>query len=258
MSRPSIIGAQNFRDDDGSADPGVEARLREYASGEAGDRQVLAELSGSRVLIPVVAVATETEEGVGGLTKDKNSEVAVPVMTGRDGRRGMLAFTSVDAVRRWRADARPVPFTTKDACQAALEEGADALVIDVAGPRTYTVQGRFLSMLAETGAVPEPKDDPQVLALIYQVTHGEFGIDRVRVHPSERAELGIRLELGERDDESLRRVAERLAAELRHVLPGGIELSAVVRAPRTGADGGGADGGGADGDGRGDGREGTG
>ncbi|WP_017571985.1 SseB family protein [Nocardiopsis halotolerans] len=232
MSRPSIIGAQNFRDDDGSVDPEVEARLREHAEGRAGDRQVLAALSGSRVLIPVVAVATETEEGVGGLTKDKNSEVAVPVMTGRDGRRGMLAFTSVDAVRRWRPDARPVPFTIGDACRAALDEDADALVIDVSGPLPYTVQGRFLSMLAKDGVVPEPKDDPQVLALVYGVTHTEFGIERVRIHPSERADLGIRLELDERDDETLRRVAERLTTELRHVLPGGIELSAVVRARR--------------------------
>ncbi|RKS09872.1 type III secretion system (T3SS) SseB-like protein [Nocardiopsis sp. Huas11] len=232
MSRPSIIGAQNFRDDDGSADPDVEARLREHAAGRTGDRQVLDALSRSRLLIPVVAVATETGKGVGGLTKDKHSEVAVPVMTGKDGRRGVLAFTSVDAVRRWRADARPVPFTTKDACQAAVEEGADALVLDVSGPMPYTIQGRFLTLLAEEGAVPEPKDDPQVLALIYRVTHAEFGIERVRVHSSERADIGIRLELEERDDESLRRVADRLAAELRHVLPGGVELSAVVRARR--------------------------
>ncbi|MBB6121462.1 SseB family protein [Nocardiopsis algeriensis] len=234
MSRPTIIGAQNFRDDDGSADPEVASRLRAHASGEIGDRQVLAALGGSRVLIPVVAVATETEQGADGLTKDKNSEVAVPVMTGKDGRRGVLAFTSVDSVRLWRSDARPVPFTTRDACQAALEEGADALVVDVSGPVPYTIQGRFLTMLAEQGTVPEPKDDPQVLALVYRVTHTEFGIERVRIHTSERADIGIRLELDERDDAQLRRLAERLAAELRHVLPGGIELSAVVRAHRDG------------------------
>ncbi|WP_116245139.1 SseB family protein [Nocardiopsis sp. FIRDI 009] len=235
MSRPSIIGAQNFRDDDGSADPEVEARLRDHAAGRVGDRQVLSALAASRVLIPVVAVATETETGAAGLTKDKSSEVAVPIMTGKDGRRGVLAFTSVEAVRRWRPDARPVPFTTRDACQAAVEEGADALVLDVSGPQPYTIQGRFLGLLAEHGHVPEPQDDPQVLALIYRVTHAEFGIERVRVHPSERAEIGIRLELDERDDEVLRRVAERLRAELGHVLPGGVELSAVVRARRDGS-----------------------
>lgn len=232
MSRPSILGAQNFRDDDGSADPEVHARMREHSEGKVGDRQVLSALGTSRVLVPVVADATKTEQGADGLTKDKNSEVAVPVMTGRDGRRGLLAFTSVDAVRRWHPDARPVPFTTQDACQAVLDEDADALVLDVAGPVPYTVQGQFLTMLAEYGVVPEPQEDPQVLALIYRITHTEFGVERVRVHAPEKGEIGIRLELEERDDTALQRMAERLREELAPVLPGGIELSAVVRARR--------------------------
>lgn len=239
MDRPSIIGAQNFRDDDGSADPEVEARLRAYAAGEAGDRQVLEVLGASRLLIPVVAVATETEETARGLTRDTGSEVAVPLMVGKDGRRGVLAFTSVDAVRRWRSDARPVPFTAVDACRAAVEEGADALVVDVSGPVGYTVQGRFLSMLAEHGAVPPPREDPQVLETVYRISAG-LGVERVRVHDSERADLGIRLELDRDDAGLLRRAAERLAAELGPILPGGVELSAVVRpsGEAAGGDGG--------------------
>ncbi|MFC3998663.1 SseB family protein [Nocardiopsis sediminis] len=232
MTGPTILGAQRFRDDDGSADPLVAERLAAYARGAAGDRQVLAALGPSRLLVPVVAVPTEVETGIDGLKRDKHSEVAVPVLTGADGRRGVLAFTSVDSVRRWREDARPVPFTTVDACRAAVDEAADALVVDVAGPVTYAVQGRFLAALAEHGAVPEPKDDPDVLARIYRVTHTEFGIQRVRIHASDRADIGVRLELDRRDDQSLRRVAQRLADELGPVLPGGVELSAVVRARR--------------------------
>ena len=45
-----------------------------------------------------------------------------------------------------------------------------------------------------------------------------------------RSRAGVELE--ERDDETLRRVAGRLSEELSGVLPGGIELSAVVRAQR--------------------------
>ncbi|MFC4561465.1 SseB family protein [Nocardiopsis mangrovi] len=232
MTGPTILGAQRFRDDDGSADPLVAERLSAYAQGTAGDRQVLAALGPARLLVPVVAVPTEVETGADGLKRDKHSEVAVPVLTSADGRRGVLAFTSVDSVRRWRADARPVPFTAVDACRAAVDEAADAVVVDVAGPVTYAIQGRFLTALAEHGAVPEPKDDPDVLARVYRVTHTEFGIQRVRIHASERADLGVRLELGRRDDESLRRVAQRLAEELGPVLPGGVELSAVVRARR--------------------------
>jgi hypothetical protein len=234
VTGPTIIGAQRYRDDDGSADPVVIERLGAYARGDIGDRQVLTALSPSRLLIPVVAVATEVEQGARGLTRDKSSEVAMPVLTGEDGRRGVLAFTSVDALRLWRADARPVPYSAVDACRAVLDEGADALVIDVSGPVTYAVQGRFLTTLAEHGEVPAPKDDPQVLATIYRVTHTEFGIERVRVHDSERADIGVRLELDVRDDASLRRVAARLSEDLGPLLPGGVELSAVVRAKRDG------------------------
>ncbi|WP_017591173.1 SseB family protein [Nocardiopsis potens] len=233
MTRPTITGAQRFLDDDGSADPELTARLEKYARGEVGDRQVLTALAPSRLLIPVVAVPTEVEEGAGGLKRDKKSEVATPVMVGKDGRRGVLAFTSVEAVKRWRADARPVPVPAAEACQAALDEGADAVVVDVAGPVNFAIQGRFLTVLAEEGSVPDPKDDPQVLAKIYRVTHTEFGIERVRIHDSERADIGVRLELDKRDDSSMRRVADRLAAELAPILPGGVELSAVVRARRA-------------------------
>ncbi|MFC7330271.1 SseB family protein [Marinactinospora rubrisoli] len=234
MTGPRIIGAQRFRDDDGGADPRVREQLDGYAKGTSGDRQVLDALSGSRLLVPVVAVPVETTEDADGLRHDKKSEVALPILVGGDGRRGVLAFTSVDSVRRWRPDARPVPVEAVEACRAAIDEGADALVVDVAGPVTYAVQGHFLASLAEHGTVPDPAEDPQVLARIYQVTHGEFGIDRVRILASERADIGVRLEVDRLDDPMLRRVAERLAAELAPVLPGGIELSAVRRA-RPGA-----------------------
>jgi len=232
VAGPTIIGAQHFRNDDGSADPRVREKLDAYVRGRVGDRQVLEALRKSRLLVPVVARPVKTAQGPDGRPREKRSEVAMPVLIGKDGRRGVLAFTSVDTVRRWREDARPIPVTTQDACRAAFEDNADAVVIDVAGPVTYAIQGRFLSALAEHGMVPAPKDDPQVLALIYRITHTEFGIERVRIHDSERADIGIRLELERRDDEAIRNVAERLASELAVILPGGVELSAVVRARR--------------------------
>lgn len=236
MTGPSIIGAQQFHDDDGSADPHVREKLDAYSRGSAGDRQVLAALAPSRLLVPVVAMPAETEEteekDAGEPQHDKTSEVALPLMIGEDGRRAVLAFTSTETMRSWREDARPVPVSTVDACRAAIDEGVDALVVDVAGPVSYAVQGHFLSALATHGTIPDPKEDPQILAMIYRITHTEFGIERVRIHDSARADIGVRLELERRDDESLRRVADRLSSELAQMLPGGVELSAVVRAKR--------------------------
>lgn len=238
MTGPTIIGAQRFRDDDGSADPQVRETLDAHARGAAGDRQVLSVLGPSRMLVPVVAVPADgsaDDQTVGESVHrdhDTGTEVALPLMLGEDGRRGVLAFTCVDTMRSWRSDARPVPISTVDACRAAIDESADALVIDVAGPASYAIEGHFLTTLAEHGEIPEPKEDPHVLAMIYRITHTEFGIERVRIHESTRADLGVRLELDRRDDDSIRRVADRLTTELAQLLPGGVELSAVVRAKR--------------------------
>lgn len=229
---PQIIGARRYAGDTGGADPAIRATLNGYSKGRARDRDVLASLSQARLLVPVVAVLAESAEGPDGLAPEKRSDIALPIMIGEDGRRGVLAFTSLETMRRWREDARPVPASAVEACQAVREEGADALVIDVAGPVTYAVQGYFLRTLAEHGTVPDAKSDPQVLAAIYRVTHPESEIDRVRVLDSDRADLAVRLELLQRDDAMVRRVAERLAAELRPMLPGGVDLSAVVRAKR--------------------------
>lgn len=144
------IGAPGSSDDDGSADPRVSAALEAYAKSEGGAADVLAALAGNRLLVPVVAVLDEAgePEEPGGVRSDKSSHMATVSTTGRDGRRGLLAFTSVDTMREWNPAARPVPVTTRRAAEAALADGADALVIDLAGPVTFAVDAGELRALA--------------------------------------------------------------------------------------------------------------
>lgn len=229
-TEPSIIGARRFTDDTGAADPTLRTTLNAFAKRRAKDREVLAALAPARLLVPVVAVAEATETAPDGSTREKHSDIALPIMIGDDGRRGVLAFTSTDTVKRWRRDARPVPALATEAAQAVRDEGADALVVDVAGPVTFAVEGYFLRLLAETGTVPEAHKDQNVLSAIYRVTHSEPDIDRVRIQQSERADLAVRLELLQRDDAMVQRVAAALRSELQDMLPGNLELSAVIRA----------------------------
>lgn len=234
VTGPTIIGAQRYADDRGEPDPELRAALDAYARGRSGQRRVLTALGDARLLVPVVSLPGDPEDSASDPDQGhhQGSSVAVPVVVGPDGRRGMLAFTSVDTMRQWQPGARPVPVSAGEACQAARDERAEALVLDMAGPVPFPVEGYFLGTLAEQGKVPHPRDDSRVLAAIYRVTHTEFGIERVRILDSERADIGVRLELEHRDDESMRRVADRLAEDLRPMLPGGVELSAVVRATR--------------------------
>ena len=98
-------GGQQFRDDHGAADPRAAAALAAYQAGQDSEQAALTALAAARLLVPVIAVLAEGTAAGG----DKNSEMVLPTLIGRDGRPAVLAFTSLDALARWRPDARPVP-----------------------------------------------------------------------------------------------------------------------------------------------------
>ncbi|TMR96739.1 SseB family protein [Nonomuraea basaltis] len=141
--------------DDGSAPPAVAAALAAHQAGTADATDVLNALSGARLLVPVVAMLTESEVGAHGLRQEKESEMALPKLVGQDGRQAVLAFTGTEALVRWRPDARPIQATTLQVCQAAVQEKAAAVVVDVAGPVQFVIEGMVLEALAaiESGTV---------------------------------------------------------------------------------------------------------
>jgi hypothetical protein len=133
--------------DAGAADPAVTKALAGYAAGTAGPDTVLAALAQSRLLVPVVAVLGAAGTSASGTRIDKSSHMATVSTMGRDGRRGMLAFTSLESLRRWQPDARPVPAPTPAVATAALDEGAEAVVVDIAGPVLFAIEGGDLQSL---------------------------------------------------------------------------------------------------------------
>lgn len=137
-----LLAGAGAPDDDGAADPTLAAALAAYADDELREPEVLAALAGARLLVPVVAELGEAETGPDGLVRDKSSDMAAVLMRGADGRTALLAFTGLEAMRRWEPDARPVPVSAQVAGHAALQDGASALLIDVAGPVRFTVEIR--------------------------------------------------------------------------------------------------------------------
>jgi hypothetical protein len=140
-----------FAGDEGAADPRLAAALAQYAV-DGRRAPVLTALSHARLLVPVVALLGpmegEVEADADGLARDKSADIAVVLMQGQDGRTALLGFTSTATLQAWRPDARPVPVSTDDAARSAVQERADALVIDVAGPTTYVVETAELQELA--------------------------------------------------------------------------------------------------------------
>lgn len=136
-----------FPGDDGSVDPQLAAALAAYDE-DGALAPVLVALGRARVLVPVVAVRGETAVG-----SDKEADMATVMMTGADGRQGLLAFSSLETLQRWRADARPVPVWAREAAGAALGEGATALLLDLAGPVRAVVETDDLQHLAAGDAL---------------------------------------------------------------------------------------------------------
>jgi hypothetical protein len=139
-----------FAGDDGRVEPVVAAALAAYdTEPDRLHHATLAVLQDSRVLVPVVAILGEAAYDDNGLAREKTSDMAAVLMTGRDGRRALLAFTGTEALTRWNPEGRPVPVSLPDAARAALDDDADALLVDVAGPVLLAVEADDLRALAD-------------------------------------------------------------------------------------------------------------
>ena len=149
-----------FAGDDGAAPADLTAALRAYGADPARHLEVFLVLQRSRLLVPVVAVLGEVEVDETGLAHDKTSDMATALLTGRDGRQALLAFTSLRTLAAWRPDARPVPVAAALAARSALQEGAAALVVDLAGPTSYAVEGDLLERLARGWRLSRTPDGP--------------------------------------------------------------------------------------------------
>jgi hypothetical protein len=208
-------GHEQFRGDDGSADPVVRQALDAYAEGQGSEYAALRALAASRLLVPVVAVLNETDETG---TREKSSEMALPTLIGADGRPAIIAFTSAETLARWRPDARPMPAEADRVWQAAVAEKA-AVVIDLAGPVQLVVEGARLEALASGEPPPVPYEDPDIHALIAEIIAGYPAITGVRIGPGSTefaANLSIELLVTADTDwePQVRGAAEAISARL--------------------------------------------
>ena len=139
-----------FPGDDGAPEAVVREALARFAASYEPDDylRAVAALCGDRLLVPVVATATQVGTTVGGLASDKEAEMAVVMLQRADGGKAMLGFTGLDALQAWDARARPVPVTVDKVAETAAAEGAVAVLVDVAGPHPLVLEGEVLDALA--------------------------------------------------------------------------------------------------------------
>ena len=230
-------GGQQFRDDNGAADPRVTAALAAYYAGQGSEQDALTALAAARLLVPVVAVPADDPavKGDRAAEGDKNSQMVLPTLIGRDGRPAVLAFTGLDTLARWRPNARPVPAESDRVWRAAVADGC-AVVIDVAGPVPVAVEGTRLAALAAGQPVPAAYEDGDMLAEVEAAIATEPVVAGVSMAPSHQVDLAVRLHLSAGSwasgdwQPAVNHVAQSIAARLAGRLRRGVEVS-VTRDP---------------------------
>ena len=173
----AVVPEPEFGDDDGSAPAPLVDLLAAYADGTASVRDVAVVLAGVRLMTPLVAVLDEAEEDPDGLRREKSSHMASVSLVSPDGRRGLLAFSSVASMAAWDPTARGIPAAGPRVAAAALEEGADALLLDVGGPVRFALEGPLLRALATGAPLPQPWADPSVHATVSAAVTGLPGLE---------------------------------------------------------------------------------
>lgn len=165
-----VVPDTGFSDDDGRVDRRLESVLADFAAGDATVYDVQRVLVDVRVFVPVVAEAVDTTvDEKTGLTSEKTTDMATVTLVGDDGRRGLLAFSSSERLTGWRADARPIPTAASTAAVAALDEDADALLLDLGGPVPFIAEGALLRALAQGRPWVRPAEDADVRAAVLAV-----------------------------------------------------------------------------------------
>lgn len=138
-----------------------EARLGELAQAQA---EAVRTLARTRLLIPLLAEAGDIGQTPEGRAVDKTQELSIVTVAGPDGRRVMPAFSSVEAMRAWNPQARPIPVPGPQAALAAAQEGTDLIVIDPGTrEREFGVRRTQLEAMARGLRVLPAWADPEVL-----------------------------------------------------------------------------------------------
>ena len=175
-------------DDDGSAPEKLIEALRRFRAGELGEAEVVDALRESRLLIPLVAVLGADGMGEMGTAEhghDKSQELSIVTVAGPDGRTVLPAFSSVDAMKRWNPDARPVPATAGRVALAAASESTDLVVLDPRSDTEFVVRRPALWALAQSQPWTPSYADTAVLSAFMDAAEPEPEIVAVQLAPGD-------------------------------------------------------------------------
>ncbi len=207
------LSPSGFETDTGAADPALLAAV----ATPGDDLALMQAVQAGRFIVPIVADLTETDT-TGEHAVDTAVDMAAVTLVSPDGQRALPVFSGTDALAAWDATARPVPVSAARAGQAAVAEGCDVIVIDVAGPATRVLRPSMVWALAQQRPWEPPHTDPFVARSVAAAVRDE---DDVTAHELEEGNpvgegvLGVVLDLRPGlSPEQVRGVATRVGERL--------------------------------------------
>jgi len=173
-----------FTEDDGLADPAVVAAITAVASG-GPHAAVVDALRTVRLLIPLVAEAGDVGETPDGRIVDKTQELSIVTVAGPDGRAVMPAFTSVEAMRSWDADARPIPVESRRVAMAAASEDTQLVVLDPTAATEFVLRRPAVWALGQDLPWTPCSEDPEVARAFAGTIETEPAVVRIELSPGD-------------------------------------------------------------------------
>lgn len=134
-----------YAGDRGAPDQRVRTLLAAAGNTRLDYLRAVADLCTARFLLPIVALGEDAGDGP---DPDRHAEMRAAVLTAPDGTTGLPVFTGLDALLAWKPEARPVPCRLDEVAATAVEMGAVAVLVDVAGPSPLVIEAGLVAELA--------------------------------------------------------------------------------------------------------------
>jgi hypothetical protein len=204
--------------DDGSADANLLTTLAAFKAQTAGPEAVIEAIKTARLLVPLVAQVGETGVGAHGQIVDKSADLSIVSVASPDGQVALPVFSSVAAMQRWDAKARPVPIEAGRVALAAASEKNGRIILDPGSDTEFAIRQTAFRAIAENLSWHHPAQNRAVKAAFAAAIDAEPQIENYAIQngdPTARLQgpevlVFLKLVPGSADETALNALVARL------------------------------------------------
>lgn len=184
-----------FAGDSGETPTDVAVALATFRQGDSDLASLLDVINTSRALIPLFTNPGEDFDPAHPVMEDKVQELAVVTVAGPNGEKALPAFTSVEAMKSWSADARPIPIDMRRVALAAVSDNADRVVINPGTDHLVLRRPMVWAMAKGERYVP-PTESVELFEHLTDVLTAIDPIDHIELYLADPLSYGDGPELG--------------------------------------------------------------